>query len=231
VFGRSKKTLFEPYGRRRSRRWLPGWLVLLLVGIGLGVVAVIFVQQRYLPPRLSAAESAALRSDYAKADGDRRRLQEELGLTRQQLALEQAKSEELAGNLAARHESTQQLRDDLATVIGTLPPDPRGGQVEVRAAQFVAKDGKLSYDIVLTRDSAEGKPPMAAVLQLVVTGQAGRDEARVVTLEPVKLSLGRHEIVSGTAALPDDFKPRQTRVQVLDREGGKALGMRVLLVR
>ena len=225
MFGRSKQTLFEPYGRRR-RGWLPRWLVLLLMGIVLGAAAVIFVQERYLPPRLSAGESAQLRGDYEQADGERRRLQEEIGLTRQQLQIEQAKSRQLADDLAASREAAGQLRENVAALIATLPADPRGGQVEVRAAQFGAKDGVLSYDIVLTRSGA-GEKPMPAVLQLVVSGQG--DDA--VTLEPVKLSLGRYEIVHGTASLPDGFRPRQTRVQVLDREGGRALGMRVLLVR
>jgi hypothetical protein len=38
-------------------------------------------------------------------------------------------------------------------------------------------------------------------------------------------------VVRGSLALPDGFRPRQTTVQVLDRPGGKLLGMRVILVK
>jgi hypothetical protein len=34
----------------------------------------------------------------------------------------------------------------------------------------------------------------------------------------------------GSLPLPDAFVPRQTTIQVLDRVGGKVLGMRVMLV-
>src|SRR5439155_11951312 len=54
MFGQSKAVIFEPYGRRRSRRTVPRWLVLLLSGIVVGAGGVVFVQERYLPPRLSA---------------------------------------------------------------------------------------------------------------------------------------------------------------------------------
>jgi hypothetical protein len=37
-------------------------------------------------------------------------------------------------------------------------------------------------------------------------------------------------VVRGSLALPEGFRPRQVSIQLLDREGGKLLGMRVLLV-
>ncbi|HJV70446.1 MAG TPA: hypothetical protein VJ693_14915, partial [Ideonella sp.] len=73
MFGRSKPVVFDPYGRRRSRWRMPRWLVLLLVGIVIGGGGVLFVQQRYLPPRLSAEASAALRSSFEQADAERLR--------------------------------------------------------------------------------------------------------------------------------------------------------------
>ncbi len=204
--------------------------MLLLIGIVFGAAAVIIVQERYLPPRMSAGESAQLRSAYEQASGERQQLQDELSQTRQKLEAELAKNKVMAADLAASRTDTESLRNDVATVIESLPPDPRGGEVEVRAAQFVAKNGLLGYDIVLTRDGAGGKP-ISGVLQFIVSGDATRGGADTVTLQPISLSIGRHEVLRGAVPLPDGFRPRQTRVQVLDGEGGKALGMRVLLVR
>jgi hypothetical protein len=49
-------------------------------------------------------------------------------------------------------------------------------------------------------------------------------------LKPVDLSIGAHEVVRGSQPLPDGFRPRQVTIQVLERAGGRALGMRVMLV-
>ena len=218
------------YGHRRARGRVPRWLMLLLGGILLGGAAVIVVQERYLPPRLSAAESTQLREAYAKADADRQRLQAELEQTDRQLQASLTQSRQMAEDLAVGHAANTRLRDDLATVVTSLPPDPRGGSVEVRAAQFVAKGGMLSYDIVLLRDAA-GSKPMPGVLQFVVAGESAQGQSESVSLKPIALMLARHQVVRGSAALPEGFKPRQTTVQVLGQDAGKPLGMRVLHVK
>ncbi len=232
MFGRSKRVVLDSYayaGRREPSR-VPRWLLLLLGGIVLGGAAVLVVQQRYLPPRLTAAESAQLRDAFARADAERHQLQAELDETSRQLQTSLTKSEQMAEQLAAGRTANTRLRDDLATAVASLPPDPRGGQVEVRAAQFVAKGGMLSYDIVLLRDNGSSKP-MPGVLQFVVSGEAAGGQSESIALKPISLMLARHQVVRGEAALPDGFKPRQTKVQVLDQDAGKALGMRVLRVQ
>jgi hypothetical protein len=222
--------LFDPRGSRRSRWRVPRWLVLLLCGVLAGAAAVITVQQRYLPPRLSAAESTALRQAFEQADGERQRLKAELTNVQQQLqqALEQktAAGEALAGSRTL----TERLRGDLAAVVQALPPDPRGGSVEIRAGQFSVRDGALDYQVVLLREAGARKP-LAGVLQFTVTGESSRGTPATLALQPIALSLGSHEVMRGSVPLPDGFRPRQTTVQVLDRAAGKALGMRVLLVR
>jgi hypothetical protein len=230
VFGRSKRVVFDSYGGRRTRRRLPRWLLLLLFGVFLGAAAVLVVQERYLPPRLSANESAQLRSAFDQADGERQRLRAELGETRQRLDMTLAKGNALAEELATSRAATVRLRDDVATVVASLPPDPRGGQVEVRAAQFVARGGVLSYDVVLMRDGSSTKP-MPGTVRFVVTGESSRGTPDTVTLKPISLALGNHEVVRGTAPLPEGFRPQQATIQVLDRDAGKPLGMRVLRVK
>lgn len=230
MFGQSKPIAFEPYGRRRSRWRLPRWLVLLLTGMALGAAGVIFVQERYLPLRLSADASAKLRDSFAEAEAERQRLKLDLGDTAKQLEAALAGKKGQADELAASRATTERLREDVDALIASLPPDPRGGGVEVRAARFTAKGGQLSYDVVLTRERASGGP-MGAVMQLVVAGEPARGGATTIALKPVTVSIGKHDIVRGSLPLPEGFKPRQTTIQVLDRAGGKSLGMRVLLVK
>lgn len=230
MFGQFKPVAFEPYGRRRSRRRLPRWLVLLVGGIAVGVGGVVFVQERYLPPRLSADEGAKLRSAFEQADAERLRLQRELADSAQRLETALADKKRQDDELAAPRAAAQRLRDDMAAVIAALPPDPRGGAVEVRGGRFSAQAGALDYDVVLTRERDAAKP-LAGVMQLSVAGASARGNATTVTLKPVEVSIGSHQVVRGSLALPEGFKPRQATVQVLDRAGGKALGMRVMLVR
>ncbi len=227
MFGRSKPTLFEPYGRRRAR--FPRWLLLLLVGIAIGVGGVVYVQERYLPPRLSADASVKLRDDFERADAERLRLAGDLDVTRGRLETALAESKTKAEALSSGLAGVERLRDDLAFAIDALPPDPRGGSVEVRAGRFSAKDGALAYDVVLTRERASGKA-FTGVLQFTVAGDAARGGASTITLKPIAVSIGKHEILHGSMPLPDGFRPRQVTIQVLDRAAGQQLGMRVLLV-
>lgn len=204
--------------------------MLLLGGILSGGAGVVAVQERYLPPRLSARASAELRSALEQAEGERSRLGEELTSARKSLEVALSEKKGLADELGASRATTERLRDDLTSVVASLPPDPRGGNVEVRAGRFTAKGGLLSYDVVLTRERNTGKP-MPGVMQVVVAGQSGRGTESTVALKPISLSAGSREVVRGSQPLPEGFRPHQATVQVLDRVAGKPLGMRVMLVQ
>jgi hypothetical protein len=230
MLGRSRPIPFNPYGRRRSGFRLPRWLVLLLIGVAAGVAGVIVVQERYLPPRLSADASVKLSSSFNQADADRLRLKGELAETTKQLETTRAERQALTEELAASRAATTQLRDDVSSVVAALPPDPRGGSVEVRAGRLGVKAGQLIYDLVLTRERASGKL-LPGVLQLVVVGEGARGADTSVPLKPIVLAIGSHLVVRGSVPLPDGLRPRQATIQVLDRAGGKLLGMRVILVR
>ncbi|GAB4565028.1 MAG: membrane protein [Rhizobacter sp.] len=230
MFGQSKPVVLESYGSRRKRGRPPRWLVLLLSGVAIGAIGVVVVQERYLPPRLSPAESAKLRESYETADAERLRLQQSLGETSQKLNTALAEKTRLSEDLNTSRATTERLREDLSAVVATLPPDPRGGGVEVRAGRFTTRGGMLVYDVVLTRERA-GSKPMAGVLQLTVAGVPASGFETTVALKPVTLSLGSHEIVRGSQPLPEGFKPRETTIRVLDRPAGNSLGMRVMLVK
>jgi hypothetical protein len=204
--------------------------VLLLSGTAIGAVGVVVVQERYMPPRLSAEASANLDSAFRQAEAARVRLVGELAATTGQLQTAQADKKALGDELAASRATVERLRGDLASVVDSLPPDPRTGVVEVRAARFTARGGMLEYDVALTRGQATDKA-MAGVMRLVVTGDSGQRTDASATLKPIALSMGSREIVRGSLALPEGFRPRQATVQVLDRSEGKVLGMRVMMVK
>jgi hypothetical protein len=230
MFGPRKPVLFNSYGSRRRRALLPRWLVLLLLGAALGVAGVILVQERYLPPRLTADASAELRDSFERADAERQRLQRELTETAKRLDAALAERKSLATELGTSNETANRLREDVASLISLLPPDPRSGAVSVRAARFAIDGGALAYEVLLSREGKVAKP-LGGVMQLVVSGQSGRGTEDRVALDPVPVSVGSYDSVRGSAPLPQGFKPLQTTIQVLDKPGGKLLGMRVMYVK
>jgi hypothetical protein len=230
MWGQNKPVVLERYGRRRSRLSVPPWLVLLLLGLLAGGAAVLFVQERYLPPRLSADASAKLSADFATADADRNRLQRELAQTREQLQAALADKTRLGSELASSRDTTERLRGDVAAAVAGLPPDPRGGAVEVRAARLATKGAELVYDVVLSRERA-GNRATPAVLQFVVAGDSGRGSETSARLKPIAVTLAGHEVLRGSVAMPEGFRPRQATINVLDKVDGQLLGMRVMLVK
>ena len=229
MFGRSKSVAFEPYGRRRPRGRPPGWLILLLLGIAAGAGGVVFVQERYLPPRLSPAASAELRGELATANAARISFESQLAQNSQRLATTLAERTKLVDTVAASRPTLDGLREDLAAVIDTLPADPRGGTVEIRAGRLTAKDGTLAYDLVLTHERGTAKP-LAASVRFGVAGETGRGASGTFAAPPVAVTIGARLVLRGSLALPAGFRARQATVQIVD-SAGRALGMRVLLVR
>ena len=229
MLGSSSKPIpFDPYRRRRSRRGPPRWLVLMLLGIGLGAAGVLYVQERHLPPRLGAEASARLRESFERADAERQRLQAELTATADRLRGTLDENKRLAAEVGARGETLERLRQDIASLVTSLPPDPRNTPVAVRAARFEVQGDTLTYSVVLSREHA-GKNPFGGVMLLVVAGASGRAND-TVTLAPVPISVGLYDTVRGTLPLPQGFKPRRTTIHILDKVGGKLMGMRVMNV-
>ena len=132
----------------------------MVLGIGLGAAGVLYVQERHLPPRLSAAESTRLRQSFERADGERQRLQGELASTEDRLRATLDENKRLAAEVGARGETVQRLRQDIASLVASLPPDPRNAPVAVRAARFEVQGDTLAYNVVLSREHA-GKNPFA----------------------------------------------------------------------
>lgn len=228
MFSTFKPVAFNPYGsRRQRRRWLPRWLVLMLAGGALGAAGVVLVQERYLPPRLSASESTELRSAYGQADAERQRLRTDFDDASQRLRSLQAEREKLAEQLDGARATADKLRKDVAALVEALPPDPRGGAVAVRSARFEIERGALAYDIVLSRDRGAGRP-FSGVVQFVLSGEG---KPATVALKPLEVTVGAFESLRGSLPLPEGFRPREAAVNVLDRPDGKRAGMRVVYVK
>lgn len=228
MFSTFKPVAFNPYGsRRQRRRWLPRWLVLMLAGGALGAAGVVLVQERYLPPRLSASESTELRSAYGQADAERQRLRTDFDDASQRLRSLQAEREKLAEQLDGARATADKLRKDVAALVEALPPDPRGGTVAVRSARFEIERGALAYDIVLSRDRGAGRP-FSGVVQFVLSGEG---KPATVALKPLEVTVGAFESLRGSLPLPEGFRPREAAVNVLDRPDGKRAGMRVVYVK
>lgn len=228
MFGQAKPVVFDPYRGRRKGGQVPRWLWLLLLGAAVGAGGVVYVEQRVLPPRLSVGESERLQNDFQRADVDRQRLQRELAALKTRFEAVTAESRKREEELAAARQALERQRADTAVLVAALPPDPRGGDVEVRAARFQASGSTLAYDLVLTRRGAPARP-LEGLLQFTVAGLAAGGRETTLALKPLALSVGAHEVLRGTLKLPEDFRPRQTTVQVTDR-ASRALGMRVLRV-
>jgi hypothetical protein len=208
----------------------PRWLWLLLVGAASGAGGAWALQTWVLPPRLTAHDSQRLVQAHADADQARHRLAQSLQDMSGRLDSAQRAQQALAQEAVVLQAELARLQGDLASVVAALPPDPAQRAVEVRAARFADVGGALSYDVVLTRASGSGKP-MTGQMQLVVTGASAQDPSRSIQLQPIALSLGRHEVLRGRVPLPAGFRPQQTTVRIVDRPQGQLLGQRVLVVR
>jgi hypothetical protein len=221
---------FDPYGRRRTHRRVPRWLLLLGAGVLAGAAGVLFVQHELMAPRLSFAESEHLKASYAQADAERNRLQQTLAETQRKLDTTVAEHQRLLKDTQEGRQTVARLREELQSLVAALPPDPRGGAVQVRAAKFSTGGGKLHYDVMLSRSGA-ASAPLNAVMQLVVAGSTGKGPETRVKLEPVALQMSSFENLKGGLPLPEGFDPRQATVNVLDAQQAKLLGMRVLAVK
>ena len=231
MFGRSKPVVFEPHGYRRGRSWkIPRWLLILLLGIAIGVGGLLYAQEEYGPPRLTAAESQRLQATLDQTESERQRLQGELASTTQKLEAALAEGKTLSGQLAESRGSVDQLRQDIDLFVQALPPDPRGGPTEIRSARFFLDGGKLGYHVVVTREKPTAKP-YKGVMQFVVAGTRGSGAETHVTLDPIEVSLPAYVHLRGSVALPEGFTPRETTVRIMDSVGGATRAMRVLYVR
>jgi len=226
MFGRSKSAAFKPYALRSSRpsRRIPAWLLWLLFGVILGVSAVLFVQQNYLPPRLTAGESARLTQQLAQLQVALGNSQSQLEQATADITRRQGEQTALAAELDKARSALQPLQQDLVLLLDALPSDPRGGDIQIRAGRFFNDGNALDYHLVLTR---EGRNAMRGSVQFAVEGRYPSGRVGTVELDPLPLTLEQFQNVHGKVALPDGMHARQITIRVLD-QAGRQQAMRVI---
>src|SRR5690606_21349358 len=158
MFGRSQRAVFKPsvYQPGKRTRRMPRWLVLLLVGIGLGAGGVLFLQANYGPPRLTAEQSEQLQSELNTANLDRQRLRTQLAEAVAQRDANQATRDQASADLEQARARIQALNQEFKIFQDAIPPDPRGTDIGVRSGSFSRDPGKLNYQVLLMRESSDG---------------------------------------------------------------------------
>ena len=125
MFGKSQRAVFKPsvYQPGQRTRRMPRWLVLLLVGIGLGAGGVLFLQTNYGPQRLTVEQSEQLHSELSAANLERQRLQSQLEETTQQRDANKTGHEKLTSDLAEARSKIDALNKELVLFQDAMPPD------------------------------------------------------------------------------------------------------------
>lgn len=217
MFGRSNRSVFKPsvyQPGKRSRR-LPRWLVLLMVGIALGAGGVLFLQANYGPKRLTVEQSESLHSELSAANVDRQRLQSQLDEATQQRDSARSTHEKLTADLNAAQARVKNIDRDLALFQDAVPPDPRGGPIGVRAADWTYEPGQLGYKVLIMRDKSQGAP-FTGTVQMTIEGRYPSGKVNTVVGDPVALNLDRYEQLAGQLPLPPNFRPRTVTIRVID---------------
>ncbi|ANY15095.1 membrane protein [Bordetella pseudohinzii] len=231
MFGRSQKPVFRPslyQPGKRSRR-LPRWLVLLLIGIGLGAGGVLFLQANYGPQRLTVEQSEQLHTELSAANVERQRLQSQLDEAITQRDNNKSTHEQLTADLAQARSRIQAFNQELALFQDAVPPDPRGGDIGVRSARFKRETGALDYQILIMRDNDTGTPFQGSI-ELLIEGNYPNGRRDRITPDAIPLSLARYDHAVGKLATPDGFVPRSVTIRVLDGQQ-RQHAMRIYYVR
>lgn len=231
IFGRSQKPVFKPslyQPGKRSRR-LPRWLVLLMIGIGLGAGGVLFLQANYGPQRLTVEQSEQLHTELSAANLDRQRLQGELDSVQTQLDQNKSAQTQDADDLVRARQRIEAQDQELALFLDAMPPDPRGGDIGVRAARFMRKDGQLDYRVLVMRDNDKAAP-FQGVIELVVEGNYANGRRDRYTPDPLPITLKNYDHAVGVLTPPEGFTPRTVTIRVLDNQQ-RQHAMRIYNVR
>ena len=230
MFGRSQRATFKPsvYNPGKRARRMPRWVFLMLIGVGLGAGGVLFLQANYGPPRLTIEQSEQLQAELNAANLERQRLRTQLGEATTQRDSSQAAHKQATTELTAAREQLAQLDKALTVFQNVVPPDPRGTDIGVRSGLFSRAPGKLSYQVLLMRDSKG--PEFKGTLRLTVEGVYRNGRAGAIDLPPIDITLNHYHVAQGTAEVPEGLTPRSIRIQVMD-PSDRQQAMRVYYVR
>ena len=229
MFGKSQRAVFKPsvYQPGQRTRRMPRWLVLLLVGIGLGAGGVLF--QTNGPQRLTVEQSEQLHSELSAANLERQRLQSQLEETTQQRDANKTGHEKLTSDLAEARSKIDALNKELVLFQDAMPPDPRGGNLGIRSATFKRAPGLLDFQVLVMREERQGAP-FKGTLTFSIDGSYPNGRVATITPEGPTLNVDRYDYALGQLKLPEGFTPKVVVLRVMDG-AQKQQAMRIYYVR
>jgi len=231
LFGSSKHNVFQPtpYGSSRRRRRIPRWLVLILTGIVLGAGGLLFLQKSYGPVRLTAEQSLQLQNDLNSANLDKQRLLAQVDSQSSTITEGKSARDSLADQLKQAQEQITKLKNNIEPLVQAIPPDPRGTNPGIRAADFVNSDGQLNYKILVMQDK-EGNPPFQGTMELRIAGYYPNGNGATINTDPVDVSVDYYSQLTGSTPLPKAFTPRQATIIITQGDSKKPVATRTIRV-
>lgn len=234
IMGSSKRPVFKPsvYETTRRRRRLPGWLVLLLVGIALGAGGVLFLQASYGPKRLTVAESQKLANDLSSQALENQRLQTKLDeVTRSRDTIQQ-QSEQTVNQLNAQVSKLEQqlapLKEQISLFARTIPFDGRFGPININNANFFQENtgGDVTYNALLMQENAT-RPTFKGFVEFAFEGRHASGRYETITTPPIPVEFGHYDLIQGKAALPEGFVTRRVNAKLLAADGKRQVTLRI----
>jgi hypothetical protein len=233
----AKRAIFKPapYDTRRGSRGLPGWLILLIVGILLGGGGVLFLQASYGEKRLSIAETQKLTEELKNLSVEKQTLQTRVDEAQKVLDTEvrtrDTQIKELSGKLTKAEGIIVPLREQLDVFAKTLVFDPRFGPIGISTSQISQEKNstKLSYLVWLLQENAQ-RPEFNGWLELSFEGRYANGRVETVTLPRIEVKLKHYLHVTGTTDLPAGFTVTRANAKVIAEDGNKQVTWRILPV-
>lgn len=227
----SKRPAFKPtaYGHSRRKRRIPRWLVLLLTGVVIGVGGLLFIQTSYGPTRLTTEQSEQLHFDLNSANTENHRLQSQLGQLTRELEDTQNALESQRAKVENHDQIVADLERDIQLFAASMPPDPRGTNPGIRAADFSFTEGNLHHSILVMQDAGY-EQSFKGQMKLAVTGRYTNGRTGHIEVEPFDIEIGRYDYVSGQSPMPEGFSPRQVTILIYDDGTQKQRATRIINV-
>lgn len=233
-----KRAIFKPapYDTRRGSRGLPGWLILLIVGILLGGGGVLFLQASYGEKRLSLAETQKLTEELKNVSVEKQTLQKRVDEVQKQFDTETKSRDDqitaLKKSLSAAEAQIVPLREQLNVFAKTLPFDPRYGPIGVSTGQFIQEknSSKLSYLVWLLQENAQ-KPEFTGWLELSFEGRYANGRTQTIVLPRTEVKFKHYVHIAGTEQLPEGFTATRANAKVVTEDGKRQVTWRILPVQ
>jgi len=233
----AKRAIFKPapYDTRRGSRGLPGWLILLTVGILLGSGGVLFLQASYGEKRLSIAETQKLTEELKNLSVEKQTLQTRMDEAQKSLVTEvrtrDAQISGLKNDLSKAEGMIAPLREQLDVFAKTLPFDPRFGPIGISTSQIIQEKNstQLSYLVWLLQENAQ-RPEFKGWLELSFEGRYANGRVETVTLPRVAVKLNHYLHIAGKTALPAGFTATRANAKIIAEDGKRQVTWRILPV-